>query len=143
MNVESIEIPASRVPPVATDAASASKVWAGVLLFFGVLFVIGVVAGPPEQTGAETDPVSMLLGGGILAGVVGFLGFRFVRNASRATRAAALAQTEQRFTWWISGKHIVAADQHGAPRPELSFKISGKLRTMLLAVPRADVVDRH
>jgi hypothetical protein len=29
---------------------------------------------------------------------------------------------------------LIAVDPSGAPRPELSFKLNGKLRTMLLAI---------
>src|SRR5690606_34559438 len=76
---------------------------------------------------------------GIFAGIPALLGFRAVGNASRATRAGNLAKQDPSYTWRLSGKYIIAADAAGAPHPELSFKLNRKLRTMLLALPRADL----
>lgn len=151
MSVESIPVPAERIPPVASDAASGSKTAAGLLIFACVIIAIamlGVLADgthheqvrdSAEAAGYNAGQVIAFL---LFAGLPGWFGFRAARNASRATRAAR-AVSDRSFTWRLSGKYIIAADAGGAPRPELSFKVSGKLRTMLLAVPRAEVVDRH
>jgi hypothetical protein len=144
MHVESIEIPAERVPPVATDASGAAKNVAAVVFFIMFIFVvaaIGVMTGGSTKSSGETDGVSLAFGMLFWVGLFAFIGFRFARNASRATRAANLAKTDPRYTWRLSGKHVIAADGAGVPRPDVSFKINGKLRTMLLAVPRAEVVD--
>ena len=55
---------------------------------------------------------------------------------------AELAATDSKHTWRLSGKYIIGADPAGVPQPELTFKVNAKNRTMLLAVPRAEVVDR-
>ena len=148
MTTESIPIPADRVPPVATDMSSSSKVIAGVLFFFAVVFGLagmGALSEEPEygevpKNAAENAGrvIGILLVGGLPA----IFGFRAARNASRATRAATLAKTEPGYSWRLAGRWIVVADNGGAPRPELSFKINGKLRTMLLAVPRAEVIEK-
>ncbi|HEU4610608.1 MAG TPA: hypothetical protein VFS15_00970 [Kofleriaceae bacterium] len=155
MMTESIAVPAERVPPVASDMASSSKTLAGVLLFFCAIMaiaMIGVVTGDSKSSANDYEPkdsaeaaghaVGMIIGVGLMAGLPGWFGFRAARNASRATRAGNVAKSDPSYTWRLSGKYIIAADGHGAPHPELSFKVNGKLRTMLLAVPRAAVVDR-
>ena len=76
----------------------------------------------------------------IVAGLPGLFGIRAARNASRATRAAKAASTDPSYTWRLFGKDVFADDAAGVPHPELSFKVNGKLRKMLLHVPRASVV---
>lgn len=148
MNIESIEVRAERVPPVATDMASGSKTVAAVLFFLSAVLALGVFGmsfdDKKEALGDDSaEAAGAVIGFLLIVGLPGLLGFRHARNASRATRAGKLAQTDLHYTWRLSGKYIIAADGNGAPRPELSFKISRKLRTMLLAVPRAEVVDRR
>jgi hypothetical protein len=145
---ESIDIPSERVPPVATDMASSSKTVAGVLLFLTFILAIAAIGAvsdgnkrnngyDPSNT-AETagHAVGTVIGIGLFVAIPGWLGFRSARNASRATRAATHA-TQLR--WRLSGKHLIAVDPAGIPRPDLSFKLNTKLRTMLLAIPRAEV----
>jgi hypothetical protein len=74
------------------------------------------------------------------AGLPALFGMRAVRNASRATRAAKVASADSTYTWRLVGKHVFADAATGVPHPELSFKVNGKLRKMLLHVPRASVV---
>lgn len=147
MSVESVSLRAERVPPVATDMASSSKSFAAVLLFVCIVLALGVfgmsVEEQKETLGDDSaEAAGAVFGFLLIVGIPGLFGFRHARNASRATRAGKLAQTDPSYTWRLSGKYIIAADGTGAPRPELSFKINSKLRTMLLAVPRAEVVDR-
>lgn len=149
MAVESIQVPAERIPPVASDMAGTSKAVAGVLLFFASVFalaMLGVFLGEnPENPVPEgsAEAAGYWAGAAIALGLVGgvpaLFGFRAVRNASRATRAGNLAKQDPSYTWRLSGKYIIAADAAGAPHPELSFKLNRKLRTMLLALPRADL----
>ena len=140
MNVESIEIPAERLQPVAADASSAGKAWAAGVLFFGAIFLIIAFAGPPPD-GSGDDRTTTIIGGLMFVSLFGHLGYRFARNATRASRAGQLAKSDPRYTFRLSGKYVITADEHGAPHPNLSFKVNRKLRTMLLAVPRASVVD--
>lgn len=154
MTTESIAVPAERIPPVASDMASSSKSVAGVLLFVCVIMAIAmfsVVTDDPRGTGgyepansaeAAGHAVGTVLGALIVVAVPAWFGVRAAQNASRATRAGNVAKTDPSYTWRLSGKYIIAADGHATPHPELSFKVNGKLRTMLLAVPRAEVVDR-
>lgn len=149
VTTESIAIPAERVPPVAKDMASTSKNIAAVLLFLCGLLAIATISvavgdtpsgdldAPKNSAEAAGHAVGMIIVIALFAGLPGWFGLRAARNASRATRAANLAASDPSYTWQLSGKYIVAVDAQGAPRPELSFKVSGKLRTMLLAVPRA------
>ena len=148
MNAESISIPAERIPPVATDCASGAKVWAGVLLFLAIVLAIATLGAigdkdnPAAKAKDSAEKVGTIIGMMIVVALPGYPGFRFARNASRASRAAALARGDA-YTWQLAGKWIVAVDRRtGAPRPDLSFKINEKLRTMLLAVPRAEVTHR-
>jgi hypothetical protein len=144
MNIESIEVSSERIPPIGTDMAGSSKVTAGVLFFVAVIFGISVLFGAGDEADKASDSAEKageIIGALVAIAIPGLIGMRFARNASRANRAAQLAATDSRYAWRLSGKFIIAADAHGAPRPELSFKINRKLRTMLLAVPRATVVD--
>jgi len=152
MNVESIPVPSERVPPIATDMAGSSKVIAGVLAFVCVICAIAMLGAlsdnkasrrPSDSAEAAGYQVGQIIGVLLFAGVPAYFAFRSGRNASRATRAAQVAKTEPTYTWRLSGKYIIAADPAGVPRPELSFKVNGKNRTMLLALPRAEVLDRH
>jgi len=151
MSIESISVPAERIPPVASDMASSSKVAAGLLGFLALiaavasLSVLGddkhheVIRDAAEAAGYNAGTVIGCL---LFVGLPGWFGFKAARNASRATNAARLAQTNPSYTWQLADKYIIAADAAGVPHPELSFKVNGKLRTMLLAVPRAQVVDK-
>ena len=147
MNVESIPIPSERIPPVATEAAGAAKNLAAVFLVFAAIVVlagIGMAAeGKPPSGDDDMGGGAMLFGLLFWLSIPSLLGLRFVRMARRATRAARLAAQDSATTWRLAGKLIVAADGAGVPRPEVSFKISQKLRTMLLAIPRAEVVERR
>lgn len=148
---ESIDIPPERIPPIASDMASSSKTVAGILLF--ITFIIGIASvgviadGKHKRRGYEPDnsaeaaghAVGTVIGIAIFVAIPGWFGMRAARNASRATRAAGLASHDRTHRWRLSDKLVIAVDPSGIPRPDLSFKLNAKLRTMLLAVPRAEV----
>ncbi|HEX5060830.1 MAG TPA: hypothetical protein VFV99_15790, partial [Kofleriaceae bacterium] len=83
-----------------------------------------------------------VIGALLFAGLPAIWAFRAARNASRATRAANVAKSDPSYTWRLSGKFVIATDGPGVPHPELSFKVNGKIRTMLLALPQAEIVNR-
>ena len=145
MTTESIAIPAERIPPVAKDQSGTSQAIAGVLGFVALAFGVAVISSPGEASPGESAAydagffAGVIIGMAIIVGLPGLFAFRSARNAKRATRAAGLAQSDPSYRWSLADRWIVAVDGAGIPRPELSFKISRKLRTMLLAVPRAEV----
>ena len=151
MNVESIQVPSERVPPVATDMASSSKVAAGVLAFVTVIVlfaIMGMVSDKPRKYSGDSaydagQRTGEVIGFLLIAGLPALFAFRSARNASRATRAGVVAKTDPKYTFRLSGKYMIAADGAGVPHPELSFKVNGKNRTLLLALPRAEVVDKQ
>jgi hypothetical protein len=151
-SVESIPIPSERIPPIATDSSSSSKSVGGVLMFVFVIVALAMFSAVFETDKAENEPKNSAERAGHKVGtfialvlfpaIPGWIGFKAIRNASRATKAAAAAQREPTMVWRLSGKLVIAADATGTPRPDLSFKISASGRKMLLAVPRAEVIDR-
>jgi hypothetical protein len=145
-----VQIPAERIPPVATEASSNSKVIAGLLLSLFVIALIACIGVLGENKHKEEfrdsaeaagHAIGTVIGVFIMVGLPALFGFKAARNASRATRAAA-ATANRNLSWRLSGKFIIAADSAGVPQPDVSFKISNKLRTMLLALPRADLITR-
>ena len=152
MTVESINVPSERIPPVAKDMSSSSKSVAGVLLFLTGIVLIMVIAtlggdAPPGHDGLapakdSAEAAGQVFGFAIIAGIPFLFGFKAARNASRATRAAKIASTDPSYSWRLSGKYIIACDGAGVPRTEVSFKVNAKIRTMLLALPQAEIVNR-
>lgn len=150
ISVDSVSIPSERIAPIARDAASSAKSVAGVLGFAFVVLTIAMVSvvgddkhDDTPRDGAERTGyvVGKFLSVFIVAGLPGLFAFRAARRGSRATRAAEVATTDPQTTWRLAGKLLVA-ERSGAPLPELSFTVSGKSRTMLLAMPRAELVER-
>ena len=147
MTVDSTEIPPERVPPIAEEMASNSKTYAGVLAFVAFVIAIalfGVNAEDVETKGTaeSSELVAIVIVGGLMTYVPVHFVIRHARNAARAGRAARLASTDASYAWRLSGKYLIGADAGGIPRTDLTFKINGKLRRMLLAFPRAEVVDK-
>jgi hypothetical protein len=145
MSTDSIPIPAERVPPIAKDQSGTSQAIAGVIGFIAVALAVAVFSAPSEAPPGESAAydagffAGIVIGMALMVGLPGLFAFRSARNAKRATRAAALASSDPSYRWSLADRWIVAVDAAGIPHPELSFKISRKLRTMLLAVPRAEV----
>jgi hypothetical protein len=143
---ESIPIPAPRIEPVALETASSAKTVAGVLFFFVAVFVfaaVGMLIDGNSSSSGKHDGSSMVAGVLFWLVVIGMVAMRFVKTARCASAAAQRAKADPASQWFLSGKLIVGWDSAGTPRPELTFKISNKLRTMLLSVPRATIVDSH
>jgi hypothetical protein len=150
MTTESIEIPAERVPPVAADMASSSKIAGGLLGFLTVIVMLAAIGTAingkhvdryeaENSARAAGHAVGTVVGLALFVMLPGWFASRAARNASRATRAGALAKQDRSYKWRLSGKYVIAVDADGAPRPTLSFKLNSKLRTMLLALPRAEI----
>jgi hypothetical protein len=144
VSTESIAIPPERVPPVATEQASTSKSIAGVLLFLAGLCLIAMLSSmdefdkdrehPTDGAEAAGEKAGAVIAVLLFPGIPAWFGWRSARNGMRATRAAKAAAGH---TWQLSGKLLIASDATGAPRPDLSFKTNGRVRAMLLAVPKA------
>lgn len=138
---DSISIPAVRIGPVATEAASSAKTVAAIWFFVIALVVVGSAGMAANGTGDERDPVQLVVGMLFWGMIVASIAMRYVKAARRATAAIARAQADPSSQWFLSGKMIVGVDASGAPNPGVTFKISRKLRAMLLAVPQATVVE--
>jgi hypothetical protein len=144
---ESIGIPSERVVPIATEAASNAKTVGSVMCFFLGLFAIAGIGVLADRSGGSTtgrtmDGGSLVVGLGFWFIVIGAIASRYLGNAKRASAAvrAATSKTET-YTFTLAGNLVVVANSAGVPLPDRSFKVSRKLRTMLVAVPRATVVD--
>jgi hypothetical protein len=147
MTVESTEVPAERVAPVAEEMSSNAKTYAGALGFVAFLVAVIVIAESQDdlsagRLGTSSDIVATLVVGGLFMFIPIHFAIRYAGSASRATRAARLAKTDDSYTWRLSGNCVSAADGAGVTRPDVTFKINLKLRAKLLGVPRASVVDR-
>jgi hypothetical protein len=138
---DSVQIPASRLEPIATEAASNAKSVAGVVFFLAVAIGCAAVGVMVDGSGGKEDGTAAAGGMAFWALLIGAIAMRFVRTARAAGAAALRAKTDPTSHWYLSGKMVVASDANGTPRPDLSFKVSNKLRQMLLAVPKATVVE--
>lgn len=148
--VESITVPAERIPPVAREASEASKTVAAVL-FFAVGVLVLAMFGVAERDDEKADDaavesaaersgrkVGRAIAPLLFIGIPAIFAVRAARNASRATRARTQGASDRNMTWRLSGRLLVAADATGSPRPDMTFKVTRRLRTMLLALPRND-----
>jgi hypothetical protein len=133
--IESIPIEGARIPAVAIDKAGSSKAIAGVLFFVCAICALAMLGSLTDSNKKRNSAqaVGAVIAGLLVVGVPALFATRSLRNAQRATRACNVAKTDPGYTWRMSGKQLIAVDPTGAPRPELSFKLNGKLRTMLLA----------
>ncbi len=134
------QLPAESVAQCATAMASRSKSIASIFLFLDVIFVVGAIAMAAERT--KEDWASTFFGMLFWVGLLSLLGIRMIFKARKATQLARRAISEPNLRWYLNNKMIVGATETGAPSPDLSFKITSKLVTVLTAVPRAHVVQR-
>jgi hypothetical protein len=130
----SIPIPPERVPPIAKEVADARKTYA-ILWWFGSALAALIAYG---QSSKRDDGTSEIAGIAFWAVVLVWLGVRQWRIARRATEAARLAQmTGTSFV--LAGNQLIAIDERQVSQPSASFKLSGKLVTMLTALPTAQL----
>ena len=134
-----IDLPPNVVPPVAVATAQRAKSIAAVL---GTLAGIFVVAAIGMVFGKSHHDHELVYGVAIWEVGLCTPMYFFIRRAMRASRAATRAAADPGTKWTLVGKLVVAADDRGIPMPDLTFKVSGGQRTMLLAVPAAHVVNR-
>ncbi len=143
---DSISIPPERLVPIATETSSSGKTIGSIFCFIlGIVVIAGItmLTNPDSFDGNHDDAASTLLGVGFWILIFGAFAAKFIGNARRAGAAAAAAQSQNvAYTFHLTGRMIVAADANGAPLPSRTFRISRKSRAMLLAVPRAAVVDK-
>ncbi len=133
-----IQLPSECIEQTAESVASRHKSIA-VLWFWALgLFAFGGVAMAAE---GKEDASTVVVGIGFWVVLFGILAVRTLRKAWRARRSGQ-ASLDRSLQWFLDGKTIVAADARGIPQPELAFKITGKLRTALTAVPRAQALVR-
>ena len=142
MTNESISLPAERVAPIAAAVASQRKSIAGVVFFGVVIVAIAMMSVVTRSTGTRSDPESVgrAIGTALWPGLLGWFGLRQLRRARQAS-AAQRATQDASFTWLLNERLVVAVDGHGVARPELAFKVSREQRQILIAVPRAQVVQ--
>jgi hypothetical protein len=138
---DSISIPAVRIGPVATEAASSAKTGAAIWCFAIAVLVLATIGIATDGTGTKQEPTQLIVGIVFWVLIVASIAMRYLKAARRASAALARANTDPSSQWFLSGKMIVGVDASGAPNPQVTFKISRKLRTMLLAVPQATVVE--
>jgi len=137
MTSHTVELPAASVEPAARGIAERRKIVSALLYLLGGLFVL--VAGG-LMFGARPDRLQVA-GGASFWMVVLFGSARWFQvRARRVLAAGRLAATDPTYSWHLTDRLIVAIDGQGAPRTDLSFKISAAQRAMLTAVPRARVV---
>lgn len=134
---DSIPIPAVRIGPVATEAASTAKSISAVIFFFAVIVVLIGVGMASDAKGDAGTIGGMIFWSAVICSVA----MRYLKTARRATAAIERAKADPSSQWFLSGKMIVGTDAGGVPSPALTFKISGQLRKTLLAVPAATVVE--
>jgi hypothetical protein len=133
-----VDLPPTAVSPVAAAAASRAKSFAGFFGILAVLFSIAAIAMPSEKKRHRYSSDSAYEAGEVAGRIIAcgaFLipTFFFVRRARRATAASQRAAADKTWRWTLVGKLVVAYDDRGAPRPELSFKTTAGQRAMLLA----------
>jgi hypothetical protein len=139
----SISIPAVRIGPVATESATSAKVVAAMSFFAAVVLVLSTIGIATDVSGPKQQPMQLTVGILFWVGIVGSIAMRYVKTARRALAAASRAHADASSQWFLCGRMIVGVDVSGAPNPDVTFKISRKLRTMLLAVPPATLVERR
>ncbi|NVB83230.1 MAG: hypothetical protein HOV81_32960 [Kofleriaceae bacterium] len=143
MSGDSISIPAVRIGPVATEAASGAKTVAAIWFFVIAMVMVAAAGNASNGTADQHAPMQMVVGMLFWVLIFASIAVRYLRAARRATAAVARASADPSSQWFLSGKMIVGVDASGAPNPGVTFKLSRKLRTMLLAVPAATVVEKR
>lgn len=141
---DTVPIPADRLFPIATEAASGAKTVASVVCFFVALVTIMAIGMIVDGSGSTTEKTmdggSMIAGIAIWFVVLGAIASRFLKTSKRATEVASLAKANVGHQFFLEGKQVITADPTGTPQHALAFKLSERLRRKLIDVPRATVV---
>jgi len=133
---ESIPLPAACIEPAAKIMAKRFNGFAVPPFVIGALFLYGFVSyhvkrGMPHGVGGAIF--------GFLIGVVApsSFGLWLVLRGRRIARTGRVASSDPTLSWHLSGNLIVASDDRNAPRPDLAFAVTSKVRRSLTAAPRA------
>ncbi len=138
--MEHAQLPLESVAQCATSMSSRHKSIATIYLWLDGLFAIAAAAMLVDRT--KPDWASLVGGMAFWVGLFTILAVWQLTKARNRTKLAKLAASDLTKRWYLSGRMIVAANETGAPLPDLSFKITSGLLTVLTAVPRAHVVAR-
>ncbi len=134
------QLPSESVAQCATSMSSRHKSIATIYLWLDGLFAVAAIAMLVDRK--RPDWASLAGGMAFWVGLFTILAVWQLTKARNRTKLAKLAASDLTKRWYLNGKMIVAANETGAPLPDLSFKITAGLNTVLTAVPRAQVVAR-
>ena len=132
---DSVAIDNVNVAHVARETAENAKTGGAILSVFLGLLAVAMLFG----TTSTSDGGTLIAGYALWAAILGVPVSRYFGTARRAGRAIAAIDASSPHEFFLSDRMIVAVDPGGALCPDMSFKISKKLRATLLAVPRASI----
>jgi hypothetical protein len=138
--MDSASLPPESVAQCTTAMASRHKSVATIMFWLDGLFAAGVIAMIADRK--KPDWASLAGGMAFWVGLFSILAIRALLKARKVTALGKRATEDSSLRWYLNGKMVVGASATGAPLPDLSFKITQRLITVLTAVPRAHVVNR-
>lgn len=138
--MDNARLPPESVAQCATAISSRHKSIATIYLWLDGLFTVAAIAMLLDRK--RPDWASLAGGMAFWVGLFTILAVWQLSKARKGTKLAKLAASDATKRWYLNGKMIVAASETGSPLPDLSFKITSRLITVLTAVPRAHVVAR-
>ncbi len=138
--MDSPSLPPESVAQCSTAMASRHKSVATVMFWLDGLFLAAAIAMLVDRK--RPDWASLAGGMAFWVGLFSILAIWSMLKARKATERGKRAASDTSLRWYLNGNLIVAASDTGAPLPDLSFKITSRLITVLTAVPRAHVVSR-
>ncbi len=136
--MDTAQLPPESVAQCATSMSSRHKSIATIFVWLDGLFAVAAVAMLLDRT--RPDWGQLAGGMAFWVGLFTILTVWQLSKARKRTKLAKLAASDLSMRWYLNGKMIVGASQTGAPLPDVSFKITSGLVTVLTAVPRAHVV---
>lgn len=138
--MDSAPLPSESVAQCATAMSSRHKSVATIFCWLDGLFIVAAIAMVLDNK--RPDSASLAGGMAFWVGLFTILVVRSLMKARKSTNLGKRATSDPTLRWYLNGKMIVAATDQGAALPDLSFKITPRLITVLTAVPRAHVVSR-
>ena len=138
--MDTAQLPSESVAQCATSMSSRHKSIATIYLWLDGLFAVAAIAMLMDRK--RPDWASLAGGMAFWVGLFTILAVWQLSKARKGTKLAKLATSDLSKRWYLNGKMIIGASDSGAPLPDLSFKITSRLLTVLTAVPRAHVVMR-